>query len=86
MAPLILAVLVTMANDPSLTPAGAVRVFYDEVIKRHPLGIPTGEDKAAFWPLLSVRLARTLDTLQACENAILKGTADSSSPPSRPHS
>jgi hypothetical protein len=62
-----------MANDPSLTPAGAVRVFYDEVIKRHPLGIPTGEDKAAFWPLLSVRLARTLDTLQACENDYFEG-------------
>lgn len=70
---LTLAVFVTIAADPSPTPAEAVRVFYGEVVRRHPLGIPTGEDKRALWPLLSVRLARTLDTLQACENDYFEG-------------
>lgn len=74
MAPLILAVLLTVAADPSPTAVGgAVQAFYGEVIKRHPLGIPTGEDKRALWPLLSMRLARTLDTLQACENDYFEG-------------
>ncbi len=60
-------------GGPFANSSGAVRVFYHEVIKRHPLGIPTGEDKRALWPLLSVRLARTLDTLQACENDYFEG-------------
>jgi hypothetical protein len=45
-----------------------VRAFYDQIIRFHPIGIPRGEARSALWPLLSARLARRLDALQACED------------------
>jgi hypothetical protein len=46
----------------------AVEAFYAHIIEHHPLGLPQGEVKRTLWPLLSKRLARRLDVLQACED------------------
>lgn len=48
-------------------PEAAVREFYRRIVVIKPLGIPTGNDKKALWPLMSERLVRTLDTAEACE-------------------
>jgi hypothetical protein len=45
----------------------AVRVFYTYITKYQQLGIPSGRAKKALWPLLSKRLARQLDSLEACD-------------------
>jgi hypothetical protein len=42
--------------------------FYQQVVARHPLGIPTGADKTALWPFLSRRLIQQLETAQACQD------------------
>jgi hypothetical protein len=42
--------------------------FYERIVKRHPIGIPTGSDKTALWPFLSQRLMQQLETAQACQN------------------
>jgi hypothetical protein len=49
-------------------PDAAVRQLYAYVVAHHPLGIPTGADKEALWPLLSRRLVRQLETARACED------------------
>jgi hypothetical protein len=56
------------ADTVSPSPADVVHALYKEVIRRHPLGLWSGEDKAAIWPLLSPRLKQSLDDLQACED------------------
>jgi hypothetical protein len=48
-------------------PDSVVRKLYKEIVKRRPLGIPQGADKAAIWPLLSKRLIERLETGRACE-------------------
>jgi len=48
--------------------AGEVNDLYQEIVDRHPIGIPTGEDKAALWPFLSQRLTQQLETAQACQD------------------
>ena len=63
----LLFILAAPASDSS-SPINVVRAFYDQIIKLHPIGIPTGEAKRALWPLLSSRLAHRLDALQACED------------------
>jgi hypothetical protein len=63
----LLFILAAPASDSS-SPINVVRAFYDQIIKLHPIGIPTGEAKRALWPLLSSRLAQRLDALQACED------------------
>jgi hypothetical protein len=45
----------------------AVRGFYTYVTRYQQLGIPHGRAKKALWPLLSKRLARQLDSLEACD-------------------
>jgi len=45
----------------------AVRVFYTHITRNQQLGIPYGGAKKALWPLLSKRLARQLDSLEACD-------------------
>jgi hypothetical protein len=49
------------ATEAALDP---VRVFYTAITKYRPLGIP--HPKNIFWPLLSKRLARELDSLESC--------------------
>jgi len=46
----------------------AVRVFYTQVTKYQPLGLPQGHLKKTLWPLLSKRLAQELDNFQSCDN------------------
>jgi hypothetical protein len=42
--------------------------LYEQVVARHPVGIPTGADKTAIWPFLSRRLIQQLETAQACQD------------------
>jgi hypothetical protein len=42
--------------------------FYQRIVERHPIGIPTGADKTALWPFLSQRLTRQLESVQACQD------------------
>lgn len=53
------------ANDARAD--AVVTVLYDYVVAHHLLGIPTGTDKTALWPLLSARLVNELETARACE-------------------
>lgn len=64
----LLLTLISGAPSPAASPAGAVQAFYEEIVRRHPLGLPKDEDKRVLWPLLSTRLVRTLTNLQACED------------------
>jgi hypothetical protein len=45
----------------------AVRMFYTNITRYRPLGIPSGRGKKALWPLLSKRLAQELDKFEACD-------------------
>jgi len=45
----------------------AVRLFYNYITRYQQLGIPSGRAKKALWPLMSKRLARHLDSLEACD-------------------
>lgn len=62
-----LADLPLILEEPNLRIIAGVRKLYEEVVTHHPLGIPTGAEKAAIWPLLSKRLAEQLQTAQSCE-------------------
>ena len=42
--------------------------FYQRIVERHPIGIPSGADKTALWPFLSRRLTRQLESVQACQD------------------
>ena len=53
------------AQEPS--PETVVRELYRQVVARHPLGIPHGEDKTVIWPLLSSGLTHKLEIAEACE-------------------
>src|ERR1700756_682148 len=50
------------------SPVEVVRVFYTYITRYRPLGIPRGRAKKALWPLMSKRLVRELDSLQACDD------------------
>jgi hypothetical protein len=45
-----------------------IRSLYRQVVARHPIGIPKGEDRKRITPYLSKMLIRRLDTAQACED------------------
>lgn len=45
----------------------AVRVFYTYITRYQQFGIPHGRAKKSLWPLLSKRLARQLNSLEACD-------------------
>lgn len=47
--------------------ARGVMQLFDEIVARHPIGIPTGADMTAIRPLLSKRLAERLQSAKACE-------------------
>ena len=42
--------------------------LYEQVVARHPRGVPMGPDKAALWPFLSRRLIQQLETARACQD------------------
>lgn len=63
--------LVFLLAAPSLgpaSPADVVQRFYESVIRDHPIGIPKNQERRTLWPLMSARLRRHLDGLQACED------------------
>jgi hypothetical protein len=59
-----------LADLPRLLGEEAVidvtRKLYDAVVAHHPLGIPSGQDRLTFGPLLSKRLYGQLETAQTC--------------------
>ena len=55
-------------RNGSQAPLDAVRIFYANVTKYKPIGIPNGRARKALWPLLSKRLVQELDSLQACDD------------------
>jgi hypothetical protein len=55
-------------SNSSQSALDAARVFYTNITKYQPLGIPYGHAKKALWPLLSKRLVKELDGLQACDD------------------
>ncbi|HSY03035.1 MAG TPA: hypothetical protein VK819_12805 [Acidobacteriaceae bacterium] len=55
-----------LLDQPVVT--GGVNDFYQRIVERHPIGIPTGADKTALWPSLSRRLTQQLDAAQACQD------------------
>jgi hypothetical protein len=59
-----------LLNQPVVT--GGVDDLYLRIVARHPIGIPTGEDKAALWPFLSRRLTQQLETAQACQDDYIR--------------
>jgi hypothetical protein len=66
--------LVLMTMNASIQVAQAaqpetiVQHMYAQIVKRQPLGIPTGADKTAIWPFLSKRLVQIFETAKACED------------------
>jgi hypothetical protein len=55
-------------SNASQSALDAVRVFYTYITRYQPIGIPQGQAKKALWPLLSKRIVRELDGLQACDD------------------
>jgi len=49
-------------------PAAAVQSLYRQVIARHPLGIPSGENWKVFAPYLSKDLIRRITVARSCQN------------------
>lgn len=48
------------------SPEALVRSLYKQVVARHPLGVPYGEDKTVFAPYLSKTLLHRFDLNNAC--------------------
>ena len=64
----LLLLVITGVGPRSQQPEDVVRQLYRYVVAHRPLGIPTGDDKAAIWPLLSRNLIQQLETARACED------------------
>jgi len=62
-------------------PSSVVDKLYGEVVSRHPLGVPSGADQAAIWPLLSKRLIRVFETRNACDADWERQHPDANTPP-----
>jgi len=62
--------LVQKSNPPSAPeePSAVVRSLYNEVVARHPVGIPKDADMKAFAPYLSKSLLHRIDLAHACED------------------
>lgn len=54
-------------NTAENSPEAVVRDLYRQIVKRRPIGIPNGVDKAAIWPFLSKKLVQKLESSQSCE-------------------
>jgi hypothetical protein len=66
LAQLFSCVSISAAAEPH--PDAVVRQLYRLVVALHPIGLPTGADKAAIWPLLNKRLVSQFDTAKACQD------------------
>ncbi len=58
--------LPALLDQPAVT--GGVQKLYEEIVAHHPIGIPTGAEMAAIQLYLSKRLAKQLQTAQACQD------------------
>jgi hypothetical protein len=83
--PLIMLLLLASYVSPSApaehSPDSVVRVLYQQVVARRPLGIPKGADKAAISPFLSKELIQKLDAAQACQDDYFRQRTDKHSKP-----
>ncbi|HEV2577235.1 MAG TPA: hypothetical protein VGU25_08490 [Acidobacteriaceae bacterium] len=61
--------------------AGGVNDLYQQIVQRHPIGIPAGPDKTALWPFLSRRLIQKLETARACQEDYLHQHPDADAGP-----
>lgn len=52
--------------------AVGVNEFYKLIVKRHPIGIPTGADRTTLWPFLSKSLIQKLESAEACQQDYLR--------------
>ena len=57
-------------------PEGVVRSLYREIVARHPVGIPHGEDRERISSYLSKHLLGRFDTAQACERDYVRQNKD----------
>jgi len=57
-------------------PEEVVRSLYREIVDRHPVGIPHGEDRERISPYLSKNLVSSFDTTQACETDYVRQNKD----------
>jgi hypothetical protein len=73
-----------LLDQRQATIVDGVRKLYEEIVAHHPMGIPTGAEKATIWPLLSKRLTGQLQTAQGCEEDYFRQhqTTDSAAKPS----
>jgi hypothetical protein len=62
-------------------PDVVVRDLYQQIVARRPLGVPTGEEKAALSPFLSKALIQKLDVAQSCEDDYLRQYPDTNLKP-----
>jgi hypothetical protein len=86
MKPRLLAVLLAMTSSVS-TPKEAQPVvgkLYRQIVKRRPLSIPKGSDRAALNPFLSRALLQRLDTAQACQDDYFQQHPEKDSKPTFP--
>jgi len=62
--------LAHQSKPPSVPekPEALVQSLYNEVVARHPVGIPRGGDMKTFAPYLSTALFHRIDSALACEN------------------
>ena len=56
----------TEPASPANRPEALVRSLYQQVVARHPIGIPEGEDVKIFAPYLSKALLHRIDLASAC--------------------
>jgi hypothetical protein len=49
-----------------------VKQLYKQIIKRHPLGLPSDADKSVIWPFLSGELIHKLEVARVCEADLLR--------------
>ena len=55
-------------SNTSQAALDAVILFYTNITKYQPIGIPGGRAEKALWPLLGKRLVQELDSLRACDD------------------
>lgn len=63
-------------GGPPNSAEALVRSLYHQVVTRHPIGIPDGEDKVVFMPYLSQKLLHKIDLFRACDADWLRQNPD----------
>jgi len=68
-------------SDPPNQPQALTRSLYQQVIARHPIGIPRGADMTAIAPYLSTTLLHRINLAYACEGDFFRHNPDPRSKP-----